>query len=164
MSGRRADVDRRATAIRIVQRQNACLGDRVGGTERERVQRVALDLDRSAVVTAHEYASRHAGHFQNRGIELGDARLEAFGFVGERMKLLFGPPPTAGHGQSRQRQRRAHELKEFAPGRLTESLRVVIGELALEFLAQLRRLRHMQQAAPIRRPIGGQVGLTDFVG
>src|SRR5439155_13553169 len=55
---------------------------------------------------------------------------------------------------TRQRERRAHQLEKVAPPLRVVPLRGLLGELAMEVLAELRRVAQFAEAAPEQAAVG----------
>src|SRR5262245_33999048 len=110
------------------------------------MQRIALDLDRAAVVTRYQQASSDAIEAADGG-ELnwrtGDTSRRPAGVFDD---LLIRP---AAAGQTRKGHRRAHDFQKSATGRAVGFRLFQVGELALHQGAEFRRASELFKAPPV---------------
>jgi len=142
--------------IRIVQFQDARLGEDMGRAEAEREMGIALHLHRPAVVTGDQQTGRHAGQIEGRGEPFGQARLVSLGTFGERNDLLLRP---ATAGQPRHGEGGRHELQEPAAAQTAggRCVRICVlgqticrtGKFRLQVPPELFAVGQLLQAAPV---------------
>ena len=138
----------RVAAVGIVEREHARLVHRTAGAEAVGVARVAVDLDRTAVVAGDVQADRATVDLHRRRELFWHAGGRPLWPPRKRHELVL-VPAAAGTGQP---ERGAHQLHEPAP--LRRVRRHVFergGELTLDELAELRRVLELGQAAPVER-------------
>ena len=108
-----AEVGQRLRAIGIVEAEDRRLREDVGGAEAARVQRVAFDLRRPALVALDQQAGGDAAERHRGREEQRLARDHLFGLPDVRDDLLRRL--TRAGGDAGQRHRRAHQLQKRPP-------------------------------------------------
>ena len=119
---------------------------------------IAFDFGRMTLVTFHKHRRGDAGKRDRGREEQRPARNQVLRLpdVGND---LFGRLLRAG-ADAGQRQRRAHQLQELAAPLGIVPLRRLLGELAVQILAELLGVRQLAEAAPVQAPLGaGQTRL-----
>jgi hypothetical protein len=137
-------------AVGIVQGEDGGLRDRIGRPEASGVLGVPLDLRRSPHVALDEHARADARQL-DRGREVERlAGNQVLGRLHVRDDRFLGPA-RAGP-ETRERQRRAHELQERAAARGIDPLRRPLGELPMEEILELLGLGQLLEALPVAGP------------
>ena len=142
---RRTVLEDLAAALGVVELEDGRLRVDVRRAVARRVQRVALDLDRTTVVGRHAQALRRAEEVHRGGVGLRRAGHEVLGARGEGQDLLFFPVAAGGGGE---RGGRAHQLQEATAVDALERLRRDVLELARRRLGEDFVTRVFAEAAP----------------
>jgi len=110
--------ERHARAVRVVEVEDAGLRPDVRGAVRVGVQRVAVELGRTAFVGRDHQGHRALTPWHRRGIEQRFARDHPFDVlgVGNQLRLRFAAARAAQPGQRRGRPHEAHELAAVKAG------------------------------------------------
>ncbi len=135
-------------AIRIVKVKNGRLGKAVRPAVAVRMQRVALDLDRTPVVRLHHQRDGTTACRHGRCKILGFAVHISLRLLGEGFQLELRTT-AAGQTQARQREGGGHDLDEMPAGHRIRELAGAGRELAFQPLPELGRVSHLIQAPPV---------------
>ena len=109
---------------------------------------VAFHFGRMPLVALHEHRQAEAGE-RKRGCEKQrPARDDILGLAHVRDDFL-GRLLRAG-GNAGERQRRAHQFQELAAPLRVVPLGRLLGKLAMEILAKLRRVGELPEAPPVQ--------------
>ena len=138
----------RLRAVRVVDVEDRGLREDVRAAEARRVQLVALDLDRPALVALGEDAARVAAVEVRGRVEERLAGDELLGRLDVREDPL-GRLPRAAR-QPRERDGGAHQRQQLAPVHARVDRHP---ELAVQVLAEILGLEQLLEAAPVLAPL-----------
>ena len=148
-----AEIGERLRSIGIVETEHGGLREDVGGAEAARMQRVAFDLGRPALVALDEQAGGHAAERHRGGEEERPAENDFFGLahVGHD---LFRRLPRA-RGEAAERERRAHQFQERpARHRIGDRLDLRRELVVQEFLKRRIVGLFLERSPPLLRAAG----------
>ncbi len=117
-----------ARAVGVIELVDRVLGERIGRALRRRVQVVAFDLGRPALVADHQKSERVAAEGHRGRVALRNARQHVLGRLHVRHDLL---DRTSARRQSGKRERRPHETEHGAPADAVRSIGGAFEKLAM---------------------------------
>ncbi len=129
-----------ATAFRVVKFKDRSLCQGTGGTVAHRVQRIAFNLDGSAVILAYQQSGGDTAEVHAGGIALGDTWDAPIRPWGKGCDFFFGITTTTGQRHTRQCHGCTHELDEATAGHAQQLIRIVLDKLVVELLLEFGRV------------------------
>ena len=139
-------IDETLTSIRIIELKDVRLGGGRQCSETVGVKRVALVLDGPSVHRCYEQSECRAADLDGRRVLFGNPGDPPIRPAGEGDDLFLRP---AARGQAGKSERRSHDLEKLTPGGRRQPVPLVVRELALHRLLELRSLRELVETSRV---------------